>query len=211
MSRFDVIQKAAHYNRHASGIECIELVQHLPFCLGNLLKYVWRTGHKQAALVDLQKALYYLDRERARIDWPDIDAWQQLLTLARRDYPRVMHALRIFGVRPWTYVDDVLLAHIAEKGKGTARRVLLGRVRRVVDVEQAQADAEGQRLSPLGIILSPLLTMLSNDGPIDRRLFHAEMRAFETMRELLAQAVAREELAQASRDSASASPSEQKA
>lgn len=57
--QFDIIQKARHYNVHASGIECIELVRHLPFDIGNSVKYIWRCGEKGNHDQDIDKALYY--------------------------------------------------------------------------------------------------------------------------------------------------------
>ena len=64
---FDVINRAKHYNVSPSGIECIEVVEHMNFCLGNAMKYIWRAGEKEDALQDLQKARYYIDREIKRI------------------------------------------------------------------------------------------------------------------------------------------------
>lgn len=54
-----------HYNQHPSGIECIEIVRHMGFNLGNVVKYIWRDGHKdtEVPLQDLEKALWYLKDE----------------------------------------------------------------------------------------------------------------------------------------------------
>lgn len=56
-----------HYRDHASGIQCIEISEHLGFCLGNALKYCWRAGQKQGEPLtqDLEKALWYIGRESA--------------------------------------------------------------------------------------------------------------------------------------------------
>jgi hypothetical protein len=48
----------AHYRQHPSGLECIEVTEHLSFCEGNAVKYLWRHGLKQ----DLEKARWYLER-----------------------------------------------------------------------------------------------------------------------------------------------------
>ena len=37
------------------------------FCLGNAMKYIWRAGEKGDAIEDLQKAMWYLDREIGRL------------------------------------------------------------------------------------------------------------------------------------------------
>ena len=65
------IEHPAHYN--SEGIEAIDLIEafHLDFCLGNVVKYVTRSGRKSSAsmsieqksLEDLKKAKWYLERE----------------------------------------------------------------------------------------------------------------------------------------------------
>jgi len=56
------INHPEHYNSHPSGIEAIEVCEHMNFNLGNVMKYIWRTDHKNG-LEDLKKARWYLDRE----------------------------------------------------------------------------------------------------------------------------------------------------
>lgn len=55
-----------HYKVHPSGIECIQLTEHMNFCLGNALKYIWRADEKGTAVDDLKKAVWYLEREITR-------------------------------------------------------------------------------------------------------------------------------------------------
>lgn len=55
-----------HYKRHPSGVECIDVVEHFGFNLGNAIKYLWRADEKGQPLVDLRKARWYLDREIAK-------------------------------------------------------------------------------------------------------------------------------------------------
>lgn len=57
-----------HYKSHPSGIECIEITEHLNFCRGNAIKYLWRAGEKGDAIEDLRKARWYVDREIQRIE-----------------------------------------------------------------------------------------------------------------------------------------------
>jgi hypothetical protein len=52
-----------HYNEHPSGIECIEIIRHMNFNLGNVIKYVWRADLKNNAIEDLEKAMFYLQDE----------------------------------------------------------------------------------------------------------------------------------------------------
>ena len=57
-----------HYKTHESGIECIDVVEHMNFCLGNAIKYMWRAGLKGDHLEDLKKARWYLDREISKLE-----------------------------------------------------------------------------------------------------------------------------------------------
>ncbi len=60
----DWVNKPPHYRKHPSGVECIDITEHMDFCLGNATKYIWRAGLKGANEVeDLQKAIYYLNRK----------------------------------------------------------------------------------------------------------------------------------------------------
>lgn len=63
MTKFDPVQKAQHYNSHPSGLEAIEIVRHMNFCLGNAVKYLWRAELKGEHLKDLEKALWYVKNE----------------------------------------------------------------------------------------------------------------------------------------------------
>jgi hypothetical protein len=61
------VDHPAHYNKHPSGVECIQIVEHMNFNVGNAMKYLWRAGEKGSALEDLQKAAWYLNREIGRL------------------------------------------------------------------------------------------------------------------------------------------------
>ena len=66
---FDVVNKPEHYNSHPSGIECIQITEHMNFCLGNAIKYIFRSGIKtNDPKTDLKKAIWYLQRELLRLD-----------------------------------------------------------------------------------------------------------------------------------------------
>lgn len=62
----DPVNHPAHYRSHPSGIECIQVTEHMNFCLGNAVKYIWRADLKHDAIEDLEKAAWYLSREIAR-------------------------------------------------------------------------------------------------------------------------------------------------
>jgi hypothetical protein len=59
----DIVNKPKHYTEHPSGIECIEVTEHMGFNLGNAIKYIWRCDLKKDAIEDLKKAKWYIDRE----------------------------------------------------------------------------------------------------------------------------------------------------
>lgn len=64
----DAVNHPSHYTEHASGVECIQITEHMNFCLGNAVKYVWRAGLKSKdAIEDLKKARWYIDREIERL------------------------------------------------------------------------------------------------------------------------------------------------
>ena len=59
----DPVNHPRHYTGHPSGIECIEIAEHLNFCVGNAIMYLWRAGLKGDAVEDLRKAAWYVQRE----------------------------------------------------------------------------------------------------------------------------------------------------
>lgn len=63
------VEHPKHYNSHDSGIECIEVVRHFNFNIGNVIKYLWRHGKKDPdkTIEDLEKALFYLKDEINRL------------------------------------------------------------------------------------------------------------------------------------------------
>lgn len=62
----DPVNHPAHYRGHPSGIECIQITEHMGFNLGNAIKYVWRADLKNDAIEDLKKAAWYINREIER-------------------------------------------------------------------------------------------------------------------------------------------------
>lgn len=60
----DPVNHPKHYTDHPSGIECIQITEHMGFCLGNAIKYIWRAGLKSDNKIqDLEKAVWYIQRE----------------------------------------------------------------------------------------------------------------------------------------------------
>lgn len=64
----DPVNHPSHYTDHPSGVECITITEHMGFCIGNAVKYLWRAGLKGSTLEDLKKARWYIDREIARLE-----------------------------------------------------------------------------------------------------------------------------------------------
>ena len=62
----DPVNHTNHYLSHPSHIECIEVTEHLNFCIGNAIKYLWRADLKHDAIEDLKKAVWYINREIQR-------------------------------------------------------------------------------------------------------------------------------------------------
>ena len=62
----DPVNHPKHYTDHPSGIECIQVTEHMGFNLGNAVKYVWRCDLKLDAIEDLKKAVWYIEREIAK-------------------------------------------------------------------------------------------------------------------------------------------------
>lgn len=61
----EMVNHPDHYK--SGGMEVIDVIEsfNLGFCLGNVVKYVLRCGKKDAAVQELKKARWYLDREIA--------------------------------------------------------------------------------------------------------------------------------------------------
>lgn len=59
----------AHYKQHPSGVECIDIIEHMTFNTGTAIKYLWRAGNKpgESAAMDLRKAIWYIEREMQRV------------------------------------------------------------------------------------------------------------------------------------------------
>jgi hypothetical protein len=64
----DPVNHPSHYTNHPSGVECIQITEHMNFCLGNAVKYIWRAGLKsENPIEDLRKAAFYINREIERL------------------------------------------------------------------------------------------------------------------------------------------------
>ena len=64
----DPVNHPKHYTEHPSGVECIQITEHMSFNLGNAVKYIWRADLKGKQIEDLKKAVWYINREIQRIN-----------------------------------------------------------------------------------------------------------------------------------------------
>ena len=71
----DAVDHPVHYTSHPSGVEAVDVCEHMTFNAGNAVKYLWRAGlkgndaeDKRAKHVeDLRKAAWYVNREIERL------------------------------------------------------------------------------------------------------------------------------------------------
>jgi len=61
----DPVNHPKHYTEHPSGVECIQITEHMSFNLGNAIKYCFRSGNKVKfeEAQDLRKGEWYVRRE----------------------------------------------------------------------------------------------------------------------------------------------------
>lgn len=62
----NTVDHPSHY-QHPSGVEAIDICEHLGFNLGNAYEHLARAGKKGDRAEDLRKAAWYLRREADRI------------------------------------------------------------------------------------------------------------------------------------------------
>jgi hypothetical protein len=65
----DPVDRPEHYTSHPSGVECADIIEHMPCMIGFAIKYLWRHGLKAGADADqdLRKAIWCIERERLRL------------------------------------------------------------------------------------------------------------------------------------------------
>lgn len=64
----DHVNHPAHYGGADNPYEAIKVIEAwgLSYCLGNALKYICRADHKGSPVEDLQKAIWFINREIER-------------------------------------------------------------------------------------------------------------------------------------------------
>lgn len=63
-----IVEKVNHPSHYNKGIEVIDYIEshNMNFNLGNAIKYISRCEHKDNKKVDIEKAIWYLQREIGR-------------------------------------------------------------------------------------------------------------------------------------------------
>jgi hypothetical protein len=66
----DMVNHPSHYTSDPSGVECIDIVRHRNYNIGNAIKYLWRAGLKNEdkQIEDLKKAIFYINDEINRLE-----------------------------------------------------------------------------------------------------------------------------------------------
>lgn len=86
----DSVNHPPHYNQY-KGLEVWDLVEKMTFNLGNAIKYIARAGHKDPSktVEDLQKAIAYIERERARVfkTEPDYENYGEIVDVLSSQLP----------------------------------------------------------------------------------------------------------------------------
>jgi len=69
VEKYESVNHPPHYNKHPSGVECIDIIEHMPYNIGAAMKYLWRVGLKPgvSSEEDLRKAIWYIEREIQRL------------------------------------------------------------------------------------------------------------------------------------------------
>jgi hypothetical protein len=112
----DPINQPKHYTEHPSGIECIQITEHMGFNLGNAIKYIWRCDLKKDAIEDLKKAVWYIKREISKRE----DEFRKAPTEPMLDAVQIHAINRDFVNKAKTFVD-INIEEIFIPGPGSAR------------------------------------------------------------------------------------------
>lgn len=98
----DNVNHPEHYTQHPSGVECIQVTEHMGFCPGNAIKYIWRHEQK-GGVEDLKKARWYLDREIKRLENENVN---------ETDFVEIPGPLNEHCNRWWQEEPEYLYRHI---------------------------------------------------------------------------------------------------
>lgn len=124
----DMVNSPSHYRSHPSGVECLEITEHMTFCIGNSLKYVYRRNDKWNTLEDLRKALFYLDRhigKKVAPIWAHQHNWGRTKLHEVIDHEPNGNVWEFYNAIWWSKLDrarDALVQEIARLEAGDGGR-----------------------------------------------------------------------------------------
>ena len=112
----DIINHPSHY-RDDSGIECIDVKEHMSATAGDCFKYLYRAGRKVDTIQDLQKARWYAERcqQNGYPLWhPDALASvkSRLQQVAAKRKGNIRYAMEGMAAEQWNYVIACINAEI---------------------------------------------------------------------------------------------------
>lgn len=64
IKRYDEVNRPKHYCIHPSGVEPIEIEQHMTFLIGSAFKYCFRARYKGKFIQDIDKAIWCLKKQK---------------------------------------------------------------------------------------------------------------------------------------------------
>ena len=117
----DNVNHPQHYEKHKIVLEPIDIIEDLPFALGNVFKYIIRAEDKGNELEDLKKARWYFHRADECEAFRVFDYLQRLTIFRYCDNPTLCDfALRIVTgatddfIDPWTWLSHRLDERICD-------------------------------------------------------------------------------------------------
>lgn len=124
----DPVDHPAHYTKHPAGVECIDITEHMNFCTGNAVKYLWRAGAKDPAkhLEDLKKAVWYIQREIARLEKKPADREYVIHVSVNGGREKSVGYMVYFGYGNFSYFPETVVSSTTRfRTKDAANKVIV--------------------------------------------------------------------------------------
>lgn len=147
---YDNVERPKHYNSHPSGIQPIEIAEHMTLNMGTAFIYGWRYNQKGTPAEDLKKMLWFLRRQQT-FRGPSLVSGHVFQRIFRED---VMEPRKHIFNRPSPWCEPVrhALAGMCDWHTSTSegeRDILLKRVIRCVETAiEDECCFDGRSLQP---------------------------------------------------------------
>lgn len=66
----DPVNHPSHYNASPSGVECADVIGHMPGWQSHAMKYLWRAGLKGDEATDLRKSIWWIQFRLKQLESP---------------------------------------------------------------------------------------------------------------------------------------------